>query len=294
ENCDNADKLEVGSACPACGTAVRGLGLMEDLRISRAKRQSRDKPKPQPSASSQKLRGSEALIAAFRADQYLGDPRCQKAMLELSRDWKGKNPAAEAIIAPFHPLSDEEVKQARELDAFFLQSIRGNFNRVHFVIKGGVGSTNPFPDDSLCESCRAKGWLQKEYRISKVDGAVAAMWLCPNCVSPDPVPRPRKLDDIESAQSRTNLPLLDDNPKLLDLMLYALQPATMEVKQTGSMTPFAILETFASRRMAQSFKTGRLEMGYDEARRAILAAPPEVTRYVVAWLGYATIDGVRY
>jgi hypothetical protein len=66
------------------------------------------------------------------------------------------------------------------------------------------------------------------------------------------------------------------------------------VKQRGSMSPFAVLETFASRRMVQSFKTARLELGYEEARKAILAAPPEVRRYVLAYLGYVTREGVRY
>jgi hypothetical protein len=43
--------------------------------------------------------GSNVLMATFDAKQYLGDPQCQKLMLDLSRTWKGIDPASSALIA---------------------------------------------------------------------------------------------------------------------------------------------------------------------------------------------------
>jgi hypothetical protein len=233
-------------------------------------------------------------MAVFPASQYLGDPRCQQFMRELCPKWKGHSPETDALIAQFHPLSMAEFKQATDIDAYFLQSMKGYFNRVHCVVKNKVPSLNPPPGDSLCESCQVKGWLRKEYRTSKVDGANAAVWLCPDCVKVDLTSKLKKLDDIESDLPRTNFPLLDENPKLLALLLDALPLAMTEVKRTGTMSPFAILETFSSQRMQQSFTADRLELAYEEAREAVLAAPVEVSRYALAWLGYVTVDGVRY
>ena len=266
---------------------------MEGMRISRAKRQSSDKPKPQP-AISQKPSGSDIMIATFRAREYLADRACQKLMIELSRDWKGSDPAIEARIAEFHPLTMEDIKQAPELEAYILQSIRGAPNRVHLVVKSKIASLNPPPEDSVCESCHRKGWLQKEYQTSKVDGANAAVWLCTGCASMgvSNKPPPRKPDNIE--RPKTKVPALDDNPKLMDLMEFALDRAVDEVKKTPMMSPFAILETFASSRTLQTFKAERLDIGFEESRRAVLAAPPEARRYALAWLGYSTIEGVRY
>ncbi len=72
-----------------------------------------------------------------------------------------------------------------------------------------------------------------------------------------------------------------------------LELAVKEVEATGLQTPFAILET-ALGEMVQGFKTDRLELGYEEARRAILGAPREAERYALAWPGYMTREGVRY
>ena len=115
ESCNNTNKLAVGSACPGCGTTIRQLGFMEGSRLSRAKRQSKDRPKPQ-STSSGKHVGSESMIAIFSANQYLRDPRCQKLMLELSHTWKGMNPASAALIAEFHPLSEPVVQDRSPRD----------------------------------------------------------------------------------------------------------------------------------------------------------------------------------
>jgi hypothetical protein len=266
---------------------------MEGVRIARAKR-ARDKSNPKAVAMYDKDMFEQTLIAIFPSSQYLADGPCQKLMLELARDWKGSTPAIEDRIAPFHPLSKEGVLAARDLDVYFVKSIAGSLNRVHMVIKSKVVSSNPSPDDSICESCHTRGWLSMEYRTSKVDGANAAVWLCPSCLKVDIGAQLKSLEDLESQRPKTNLPTLDDNPKLMDLMFDALQPAIREVRQTGSMAPFVILETLASRRMEQSFKTARLEMGYEEARRAIIAAPPEAVRYALVWLGYITREGVRY
>jgi hypothetical protein len=266
---------------------------MEGVRIARAKR-ARDKSNPKAVAMHDKDMFEQTLIAIFPSSQYLADGHCQKLMRELVRDWKWSDQAIEARIAPFHPLSKEDVLAAQDLDVYFLQSIAGNLNRVHMVKKNKVVNSNPPPDGSICESCHKKGWLSMEYRTSKVDGANAAVWLCPSCLKVNIGAQLKSLDDLESQRPKTNLPILDDNPKLMDLMFDALQPAISEVRQTGSMVPFVILETLASRRMEQSFKTARLEMGYEEARKAILAAPPEAVRYALAWLGYITREGVRY
>jgi hypothetical protein len=234
------------------------------------------------------------FVVAFRANEYLADRHCQEFLLKLSRTWKGKDPAASALVEQFHPLKEDEIKQARDLEAYSLQFIAGELNRVRLVKRNGVITLNPPPDDSLCESCHTKGWLKQEYRTSKIDGALAAIWLCQGCAKVDVKSQLKKLDDIESQLPKTTLPVLDGNPKLFTLMLDALEPAIKEVRQTGSMSPFVILETLASRRMQQSFKTARLELGYEEARKAILAAPPEATRYALAWLGIVTVGGVRY
>ena len=57
--------------------------------------------------------------------------------------------------------------------------------------------------------------------------------------------------------------------------------------------PLATIETPLGR-FVQGFKHERLEMGYDEARQALLAAPPYAERYARAWAGYITLQGVRY
>ncbi|MDG6991041.1 MAG: hypothetical protein JRM99_06430 [Nitrososphaerota archaeon] len=61
----------------------------------------------------------------------------------------------------------------------------------------------------------------------------------------------------------------------------------------GEETPFAMIE-LPSGRYLQRFKQERLEFGFEEARRALLATPPEVERYALAWVGFLTIQGIRY
>jgi hypothetical protein len=80
------------------------------------------------------------FMVTFRASEYLADRRCQEVLLKLSRTWKGKDPAASALVAEFHPLKDDEMKQARDLEAYVLQFIAGDLNRVHFVKKNGASS----------------------------------------------------------------------------------------------------------------------------------------------------------
>ncbi len=209
---------------------------------------------------------NQTLIAGFRASQYLGDTLCQQTMTQLSRTWKGKNSAAaQALIARFHPLTMEEIKQARDIDAFFFQSIQGTLNRVHFVKKGGVGRLNPAPDDFHCESCHVKGWLRKEFEVSEIDGVVAPVWLCPDCAKLSAkAEEPKKAKEAESSsRPKTGLQELDENPRLMDLLFDTLGLAINEVAQTGSLIPFGILETELSERMIQGFKTGRLELGYE-------------------------------
>jgi hypothetical protein len=275
---------------------IRELGFVENLRIGRAKRQIKAKQKPQADAPDEmKEEADQALIAAFPVSQYLGDARCQKAMLELSGTWEGKNPAAEAIIAQFHPLSTDQIKKARDLDVYFLQSIAGYFNRVHVVKKDGIGNMNPPPDDYRCESCQTKGWLRKEFKTSKLDGANTSVWLCPKCASQSSEPEDAEEHEQKGPERpKTGLRELDEDPKLFDLLGHVLGLAVKEVAQTGSLSPFAILETHTSDRLVQGFRTPRLEIGYEEARRAVLAAPQEAKRYALAWLGYITREGVRY
>jgi hypothetical protein len=284
----------LGSACPKCGMTIRELGFLERGRILNARRRTRERQEPPPTPPSQKTGASDNTIAMFRASEYLANRECQKLMLELSRNWKGRDPAIDARIAQFHPLTLDDIKQAPELEAYTLQSIGGTLNRVHLVIKSKIASLNPPPEDSVCESCHRKGWLQKEYQTSKLDGANAAVWLCTDCASAGASNKPplRKLDDIE--RPKTKVPALDDNPKLMDLMFDMLERGVAEVKKTPLMSPFAVLETFASSRTLQTFNAERLDIGYEDARRAILAAPPEARRYALAWLGYTTIEGVRY
>ncbi len=225
----------------------------------------------------------------------MGDAQCQRAMLELSRDWKGMNPGAQAVIAPFHPVSTEEIKQANDIDVYFLQSLAGSLNRVHFVKENGIGRINPPPDNWRCEACQTKGWLRKEFVDSKVDGANAPMWLCPRCANPNPMPTESESSGGNSSpRPKTGLQQLDENPGLLDLMEYVLALAVKEVARTGSQMPLAVFETQHKDKFIQGFTNARLELAYEEARSALLAAPPQAERYGLAWAGYLTVEGVRY
>jgi hypothetical protein len=155
-------------------------------------------------------------------------------MLELSRTWKERSPATDALISEFHPLSMDDIKQAGDLEAYMLQSIRGSMNRVHLIVRNKIAALNPPPEDSICESCHVKGWLQKDFRTSKVDGANAAIWVCTNCADVSARPQPKTTDDKGLQRPKTKVPTLDDNPKLMDLMSDVLERGVGVVKKTGS------------------------------------------------------------
>jgi len=121
------------------------------------------------------------MMAIFRKSDYLANPECQKAMFELSRSWNHKDQTHLARTAKSDPLTQEEIKQGNEWDLFFMQSIKGHLNRVHFVIKNKIGIINPAPGDSRCESCGKLTWLNMEYRTSKIDQANEPAWLCDAC-----------------------------------------------------------------------------------------------------------------
>lgn len=122
----------------------------------------------------------------FRTSQYLNDTACQKAMAELARNWPRDDQTAQRLIASFHPLSTDELKDLAEVDGFFLQKIQDVFVRTHFVKRNGVAYTNPPPADYHCDSCHTKGWLRKDFQDSKLDGANIPVWLCRACTKLDP------------------------------------------------------------------------------------------------------------
>ncbi len=97
----------------------------------------------------------------------------------------------------------------------------------------------------------------------------------------------------DSSLPKVGLPELDENPKLFKLMEAALIQACNEVAVIGKQYAFAVIET-PSGQFIQGFKNERFELGYDEARQALLAAPPEAERYALTWAGYVAVDGVRY
>jgi hypothetical protein len=102
-----------------------------------------------------------------------------------------------------------------------------------------------------------------------------------------------KTTDVSLDSPKTGLPELDESPKLLKLMLFALNEACKEIARTGGQTPLAVIETPAGQ-FIQGFKGKRLEFEYEEARQALLTAPSEAERYALAWAGYLTLQGVRY
>ena len=177
------------------------------------------------------------MIATFPANRYLADTRCHEVLLELSRGWSGLNPSVESRLAPFHPLSADEIKQASELDCYVLQSIENTLNRVHIVKKGDAVAINPPPDDYRCESCRAKTWLLKAYGISKTDGANSVVWLCIECAKTSKAMVVRQ-PDLDPQRPKIGVSLLDENSRLLALMEDTLNAAILGVKQEGSLSPF--------------------------------------------------------
>ena len=92
---------------------------------------------------------------------------------------------------------------------------------------------------------------------------------------------------------KTGLPELDENPRLFKLMLSALEKFWAQVVARGEESPLAMIEA-PSGQFVQGFRRDRLELGHEEARRALLAAPSDAERYALAWAGYLTIQGVRY
>ncbi|HME19428.1 MAG TPA: hypothetical protein VKF15_06825 [Nitrososphaerales archaeon] len=97
----------------------------------------------------------------------------------------------------------------------------------------------------------------------------------------------------DSESPKTGLPELDENPKLLKLMLFALNEACKEIARTGGQTPLAVIET-PTGQYIQGFTGKRLEFEYEEARQALLTAPSDAERYALAWAGYLTLQGIRY
>jgi hypothetical protein len=110
---------------------------------------------------------------------------------------------------------------------------------------------------------------------------------------------PADLEDIERPNERpierpkTGIPEFDDNPELLKLMQQALEEGARQIQTRGWQRPFAVIET-PDGQFVQGFTGDRLEMEYEDARKAVLSAPPEATSYALSWAGYLTIDGVRY
>ncbi len=98
---------------------------------------------------------------------------------------------------------------------------------------------------------------------------------------------------VDPESPKTKLPELDGNPMLFKLMLFTLGKACEEIAITGQQSPLAVIETPDGQFM-QGFKTDRIELGYEDARQALLAAPADAERYALAWAGYVTIQGVRY
>ena len=109
--------------------------------------------KKSASEISGEMEADQTYIAAFHAGQYLSDSRCQQVIREVSRMWQGRNSAVAGLIAQFHPLTTEQLKQAPNLDVYILQSIGSRLNRVRFVKKDGIAYVNPPPGDYRCESC---------------------------------------------------------------------------------------------------------------------------------------------
>ena len=64
--------------------------------------------------------------------------------------------------------------------------IHGKLTRTRCVVTNGVGLTNPPPEGYLCDSCHARGSLQKDFQDSGLDGANFAVWLCPDCSMLEP------------------------------------------------------------------------------------------------------------
>jgi hypothetical protein len=98
---------------------------------------------------------------------------------------------------------------------------------------------------------------------------------------------------VDVEHPKTGLPELDENPGLFKLILYAVNEACNEVVRTGEQWPFAAIET-PSGRFIQGFRNARLELAYEEARRALLTAPSDAQLYALAWAAYLTHEGVRY
>jgi hypothetical protein len=119
-------------------------------------------------------------LAIFPVSQYLGDARLRKTVMDRASSGNLK-PADAQVFLPFHPLSMEALKQVRDADVYCLLGIHGILVRTHVVLTNGIARTNPPPEDYLCDSCHAKGWLKKEFQDSKIDGANIPVWLCAKC-----------------------------------------------------------------------------------------------------------------
>ena len=124
-------------------------------------------------------------IAIFRSDLYVNDAKCLRTIAEISKDWReiGRASLAKHSIAEFHPISLEELKQIRDVNAFMLiADCGGNLVRTRLVNAEGATFLNPPPSDHRCESCHElAGPLRKRFQTSAVDGANIPVWLCCSC-----------------------------------------------------------------------------------------------------------------
>jgi hypothetical protein len=130
-------------------------------------------------------------IAGFRSDSYLNDPRCQQLLIGISRDWRqhaSRSSLSRYPIAEFHPVSTDELKQARDFDAYFVTvDCVGTLVRTHTIKAEGAIFLNPPPSDHHCESChKLAGPLRKAFKNSRIDNAVVPAWLCSACEVLDP------------------------------------------------------------------------------------------------------------
>ena len=87
---------------------------------------------------------------------------------------------------------------------------------------------------------------------------------------------------------------IEMSEKFADLVFLALDHGVESVRDSGGpLIPFVIIEQ-GDKRGIQRFVTDRLEEGPERAREAIVASPPSVTAYALAYDGYITIEGTKY
>jgi len=127
-------------------------------------------------------------MGIFRTNEYLSDPECQKIVAKAADSWEGKK-AFVGLVSRTTSIAQEDLKNQKNADLYFVLSIAGTLIRTHMVIKEGIKGLNPPPDDYLCDSCHRKGWLNLGYQESKLDGASIPVWLCLECEKLEPKER---------------------------------------------------------------------------------------------------------